>query len=586
MTPKKKLKKPTEKKKKRAKKRTKKSTFWKKNGPLVGIYLLIAVSAYFFIFRDLPFPTRLSDQDYPVSTQILDRNGQLLYEIYTDKKRTPINLEDLPEHLILATIASEDKNFYQHHGLAFQGILRATYNIIFTGSLQSGSTITQQLVKNTLLTPERTIRRKIREVVLSWTTELIYSKDAILEMYLNQVPYGGTAWGIEAAAKMYFDKPASQLNLAESALLAGLPASPTRFSPFGSRPELAKGRQERVLIQMVEAGFINQQELEEANAEELRFASVETSIWAPHFSLWIKEQVADQYGEKMTAQGGLRVTTTLDRELQTKAQKIVADQINDLEKSKVGNGSALIIKPQTGEILAMIGSHDYFDLENDGNVNVVLRHRQPGSSIKPLNYALALETGALTPASVLNDSPTCFQITGQPLYCPVNYDNRFHGPTPLRYALGNSYNIPAVKTLAVNGLAEFVDFATRMGITTFKDPKNYGLSLTLGGGEVTMYDMAQAFSVFANSGRKTNLYAIKEIKTWDGKKIYEHEEEPPPRIISPATAYLISQILLDNNARTAAFGTYSDLVIKDHPEVSVKTGTTNDMKDNWTIGFT
>lgn len=559
---------------------------WTKDLPLYGLIAIYLLGLYFFIFRDLPLPTKLQSQDYPVSTQILDRNGQLLYEIYSEKNRTPVTLNQLPQHVIQATLASEDKNFYEHHGFAFQGIFRAAYTIIFKGSLQGGSTITQQLVKNSLLTPERTVRRKVREALLTWATEFIYSKDTILEMYLNQVPYGGTAWGIEAAAQMYFDTSARDLDLAQAALLAGLPASPTRFSPFGSHPELAKGRQERVLDQMLELGFIDPESHLAAREKELSFAPVGTTINAPHFSLWIKEQLVEQFGERKTAQGGLRVTTTLDLELQNTTQNIVGTEIDQVEKYHITNGAALVVKPQTGEILAMVGSRDYFNQDVDGNVNVTLRPRQPGSSIKPLNYALGFETGRITPATVLNDVPTCFQITGQPLYCPVNYDGGFHGPTAVRFALGNSYNIPAVKVLALNGLQEFINFATKMGITTFREPERYGLSLTLGGGEVTMYDHAQAFSVFANNGLKIPLFAIQKIEDWQGRILFEHEEEPPVRVISSATAYLISHILLDNNARMAAFGSYSDLVIKNHPEVSAKTGTTNDMRDNWTIGFT
>jgi len=559
--------------------------FWKRNYPLILILSSLLLIFYLLILKDLPSPTSLTTTPFPVSTKIFDRQGNLLYEIYAEKKRTPVNLENLPDHLRWATIASEDKDFYRHHGFAPHSILRAFYNIVFRQTLQGGSTITQQLVKNALLTPERTLRRKIREAILAWTTEMIYSKDKILEMYLNQVPYGGAAWGIEAAAQTYFNKPASDLNLAESALLAGLPASPTRFSPFGAHPELAKSRQERVLQRMLEDGYISQEEKENAKKEELNFAPVTLGIEAPHFALWIKDQLVEKFGEHLVEQGGLRVTTTLNLTLQQFTQQTIADEINKLEKLDVTNGAALITKPGSGEILALIGSHDYFDLEHDGNVNVVLRPRQPGSSIKPINYALAFENKTLTPASVLNDVPTCFTGSG-PFYCPVNYDGRFHGPTQVRFALGNSYNIPAVKTLAINGVSQLINFARKMGISTFSDPVNYGLSLTLGGGEVTMYDMAIAFSAFANNGIKQKLYAIDKVEDWQGKTLYQYQENLGERVISMETAYLISHILLDNYARSTAFGSRSQLVIKDHPEVSVKTGTTNDKRDNWTIGYT
>ncbi|MBN1263669.1 MAG: PBP1A family penicillin-binding protein [Candidatus Pacebacteria bacterium] len=567
--------------------KTKKKRLIKKGRFYIILLLLLSIfSFWLFILKDLPSPTKLENYDFPVSTQIFDSKKRLLYEIYAEKKRTPIKIENIPDHLKWATIASEDKDFYHHRGFAFRGIIRGFYNTIFKKSLQGGSTITQQLIKNALLTQERTIQRKIREAILAWLTEIIYSKDQILEMYFNQVPYGGTAWGIETAAQTYFNKSTPDLTLAESALLAGLPASPTRFSPFGAHPDLAINRQKRVLQRMVEDGHISLEDAQEAEKEALNFAPMEISIKAPHFVLWIKEKLVEQYGERLVEQGGLRITTTLDLDLQEKAQQIIHAEIDKLENLKVANGAGLITAPETGAILALIGSHDYFDLKNDGNVNVVLRPRQPGSAIKPLNYALAFENKTLTPASVINDIPTCFKVAGQKSYCPVNYDGQFHGPVQTRFALGNSYNIPAVKTLVLNGLEEFINFAKKMGITSFTEPKNYGLSLTLGGGEVTMYDLTTAFSAFANNGIRQNLYAIEKVENWQGKVLYQHQESPGARVISPETAYLISHILSDNNARTAAFGSHSQLLIKDHPEVAVKTGTTNEKKDNWAIGFT
>jgi len=553
----------------------------------IGIGVILFLILFFWIFKDLPSPTRLGSPDFPASTLIYDRNGQLLYEIYAEKNRVPVNLEELPDYIKWATIASEDKNFYHHHGFDFGGILRAIFNTIFRRSLQGGSTLTQQLVKNALLEdPSRTLRRKIREAILTWGTEVIYSKDRILEMYLNQAPYGGTAWGIESAAQTYFNKKAKDLSLAEATLLVGLPASPTRFSPFGAHPELAKERQERVLQRMVEDGYITKEESEEAKKQELNYAPPTVGIKAPHFVLYIKELLVDEYGEKLVEQGGLKVQTTLDLDLQEFAQQTVATEVGKLKNLKISNGAALVTNPQTGEILAMVGSKDYFDKDIDGNVNVTLSSRQPGSSIKPLNYALALEEKNITLATVINDMPTCFAVPGQRLYCPVNYDGSFHGPTQVRFALGNSYNIPAVKVLALNGLEDFVAKAKEMGISTFTEPKNYGLSLTLGGGEVRMIDMATAFSSLANLGIRQDVWAIKKVENQNNKVLFEKKEEEGPRVISMETAYLISHILLDNNARSAAFGSSSFLVINNHPEVSVKTGTTNDRRDNWTIGYT
>lgn len=561
--------------------------FLKKYRLPIGIGAIIFLILFFWIFKDLPSPTRLGSPNLPASTLIYDRHDQLLYEIYAEKNRVPVKLEELPEYIKWATVASEDKNFYRHHGFDLGGILRATFNTVFRRTLQGGSTLTQQLVKNALLEdPSRTLRRKIREAILTWGTEVIYSKNEILEMYLNQAPFGGTAWGIESAAQTYFNKKAKDLTLAETTLLIGLPASPTRFSPFGAHPELAKERQERVLQRMAEDGYLSKEESEEAAKQALNYALPTVGIKAPHFVLYVKELLVDEYGEKMVEQGGLKVQTTLDLDLQEFTQQTVASEVAKLKNLKISNGAALITNPETGEILTMVGSKDYFDKSIDGNVNVTLSSRQPGSSIKPLNYGLALEKKIITPTTVINDMPTCFAVPGQRLYCPVNYDGTFHGPTQVRFTLGNSYNIPAVKVLALNGLEDFVAKAKEMGISTFTDPKNYGLSITLGGGEVKMIDMATAFSAFANLGIRQDIWAIKKVENQSGKVLFEKEEEEGPRVLSMETAYLVSHILLDNNARSAAFGPSSYLVIKNHPEVSVKTGTTNDLRDNWTIGYT
>lgn len=553
------------------------------------IIILVCVLAffYFFILRDLPSPTKLSSPtSFPVSTKIFDRNSNLLYEIFVEKNRTPVKLSELPEYVKLSTLASEDKDFYKHGGFAVKGIIRATFNTIFHRKLQGGSTISQQLIKNTLLTKERTLRRKIREALLTIIVEVIYSKDQILEMYLNQIPYGGTAYGIGAGSQMYFGKLAKNLTLAEAALLAGLPASPTRYSPFGAQPELSKKRQEYVLDEMVKDKFIPKDQAEAAKQEELKFTDHGKGIKAPHFVMFVKDQLVEKYGQKLIDQGGLRVFTTLDLEIQEFSQTMVASEVAKLQKEKVSNGAALVTNPKTGEILAMVGSKDYFAKDIDGNVNVTTSLRQPGSAIKPINYALAFEKKILTPASLILDIPTCFTVPSQKIYCPDNYDNQFHGATQVRFALGNSYNIPAVKTLALNGLEDFIATASAMGITTFKDPKNYGLSLTLGGGEVKMVDMAVAFGSLANLGKRQDLYSIQKVEDYNGKVLEEHKFEEGKQVLSPESCYLVSHILLDNNARQPMFGQSSYLVVKNHPEVSVKTGTTNDKKDNWTIGYT
>jgi penicillin-binding protein 1C len=552
------------------------------------LILLFSVFSFLFsvyLFWGLPLPTRLTSWQYPVSTKIFDRNGQLLYEIYTEQNRTPIELNDLPEYVKWATISSEDKDFYQHHGFSYRGMARAVFNIIFKQKLQGGSTITQQLVKNALLTQERTLRRKIREFVLTFAVEIIYPKDKILEMYFNHAPYGGTAWGIESASKLYFNKSSKDLTLAEAALLAGLPASPTRYSPFGAHPETAKERQKFVLERMVEDGHLSREEADRTAEEELKFSPQQTNIQAPHFVLYIKEQLVEKYGERVVEQGGLRVTTTLDLDIQNFAETAIASEVAKLKNYQVSNGAALVTEPKTGEILAMVGSKDYFNVEDQGNFNVTTALRQPGSAIKPLNYALGIMTHKITLATIINDVPTCFSVPGQKLYCPVNYDGQFHGPVQARFALGNSYNLPAVKVLALNGVEEFVHFANKMGLSTLEDPSRYGLSLTLGGGEVRMVDMAVAFGTLANLGVKQPLVSITKVEDYQGKVYEEWQPVEGERIIPMEVAYLVSHILLDNNARSAAFGSSSYLVVKNHPEVSVKTGTTNDKRDNWTIGY-
>lgn len=515
----------------------------------------------------------------------MDRNGEILYEIYVDKNRTPIKLTDLPDYVKQATISIEDKNFYRHMGIDIAGVTRAAISTLSGKRLEGGSTITQQLVKMALLTPQRTVTRKIKEAVLALATEIIYSKDQILELYLNHAPYGGTAYGIEQAAKLYFGKPARELTLAEAAFLAGLPQAPSRYSPFGSHPENAKQRQKEVLRRMREDGYIDREQEEKMGEENLAIAKANLSIKAPHFVLWIKDLLEEKYGQITVEKGGLRVTTTLDFDIQEKAQASVSAEVKKLSKMKVGNGAAMVTNPSTGEILAMVGSKDYFDEEYDGKVNVTLRPRQPGSSIKPLMYAAGFSTGKINPATMWLDIPTCFTVTGQPLYCPKNYDGSFHGPVQVRFALGNSYNIPAVKSLAYIGVDDMIATASAMGITTFKDPAQYGLSLTLGGGEVTMYDMATAFGTLANNGIKVPLNPFLKIADYKGKILYERPVEEKLQVLPPEAAYLLSHILLDNNARSGAFGSASELVIPNQV-VAVKTGTTNDLRDNWTIGYT
>lgn len=558
--------------------------------------LCLVLLFYLTILKDLPKPTSLGKYDIPLSTKIYDRNGKLLFDIFAEQNRTQVPLSDIPLFLRQATIAIEDKDFYRHAGVSpIGGMLRAVVATFTKRKLQGGSTITQQLVKSALLTQQRTVTRKVKEIILSFWVEAIYSKDKILELYFNQVPYGGTAWGIETASEKYFGKSVGDLTLAQSALLAGLPQAPTLYSPYGAHPEYAKARQKEVLRRMVEDGYITQEDAEKANNEELVYKS-ETGIKAPHFVMYVKEKLVEKLGEALVERGGLKVTTTLDLKLQEYAQATVSAEVNKLTSMRVSNGAVLITKPATGEILAMVGSVDYFATPS-GTFNVTTAMRQPGSSIKPINYAIGIEKKIITPATMFLDIPTCFANINQPNYCPKNYDGQFHGPTQTRFALGNSYNIPAVKMLYLNTVGDMIASSSAFGLDSLVDPERYGLSLTLGGGEVRMIDMAEAFGVFANTGIHKDLTAILIIADKNGTVLEQYEdpnlEKDVPsqllmtgeRILSTETAFLVSHMLLDNNARSAAFGASSSLVIPGHA-VSVKTGTTDDLRDNWTIGYT
>lgn len=547
------------------------------------LFIFLPYTGYQWL-TSLPNPQLLTRRDLEVTTKIFDRHGTLLYEIYADQNRTPLTLSQIPRLLREATIAIEDKDFYHHPGFSVSGIFRAARETFFKNNVQGGSTITQQLIKSALLTPEVSLTRKTKEILLAFWAERLYSKDQILEMYFNQVPYGGTAWGVEAAAQTYFGKSAKDLNLAEAALLAGLPQAPSEYSPFGAHPEKAFERQKEVLRRMTEDGYITPQEETIALSTPIKFASQTTAIRAPHFVMYVKDVLEKQYGPRLVEQGGLRITTSLDLPIQEKAEEILRNQIESLESLQVGNGAALVTNPATGEILAMVGSHDYFDTARDGNVNVTTSLRQPGSAIKVVNYAAALENG-FTAATILDDSPVVYQSFGSPPYAPVNYDSKFHGFVPLRYALANSYNVPAVKTLAKIGVPAMIAKGQAMGITSWTDPSRYGLSLTLGGGDVTMLDMARVFGTLANNGKRVTLTPILEVTDYAGNVLEKHTSRSGAQAVKPEVAWIISNILSDNTARMSAFGPNSSLVIT-NKTVSVKTGTTNEKRDNWTIGYT
>jgi len=558
---------------------------------LVGIFLLLLIgigATAYFVFKTLPSPTKLTATTGSYSTQIYDRHGKILYTLYSDRNQTFVPLEKIPKHMQEATIAIEDKDFYHHGAVDMRGIARALYaNMFHKQILQGGSTLTQQLVKNSLLTPERTVERKIKEILLSFTAELTYSKKQILEMYLNQVPYGGTAYGAEAAAQTFFGKHVNDLTIAEQAYLAGLPEAPSTFSPFGSHPELGKKRQEEVLGKMKAQGYISTKEFDQAMQQKLVFEKISNPIKAPHFVFYVRDLLEKKYGTQVVEQGGLKVQTSLDLNVQEFADQTVASEVAKVAQYHVGNGGALITQPGTGEILAMVGSKNYFDPEH-GNVNIALAHLQPGSSIKPINYAVGLLNGysASTPFA---DHEICFPDPSHKPYCPHNYDNKFHGMVSMRQSLANSYNIPAVEMLKLNGLDAMIATASAMGISTFTDPSQYGLSLTLGGGEVTMTDMATAFGVFANQGYRIDLHPILKVTDRKGDVLEEYIPPKSPifgkKVLPSSVTFIISDILADNRARVPAFGPHSALEIPNQ-HVSVKTGTTNDYRDNWTIGYT
>lgn len=557
---------------------------------LVGGFLLTTIM-FAWYSRDLPRPGQVVRRE-GFSTKILDRNGELLYDVFADQRRTPVTLEQIPQDLREATIAIEDKNFYRHEGFDPFGVVRAIFNSVFRfRRLAGGSTLTQQLVKNVLLTPERAISRKIKEFVLSVQIEKKYSKDQILQMYLNESPYGGTAWGVEVAAETYFGKKVSDLNLIESAILAGLPQSPTAYSPFGQNPDAYKGRTKDVLRRMREDGYLTKEEEKQAlsDLDKVKFSDAGGEFKAPHFVMYVRQRLIEKYGEKLVEQGGLKVTTTLDLKLQEEAQKIVTEEIAKVESLKIGNGAALVLDTNTGEILAMVGSKNYFADDYDGKVNVTLSQRQPGSAIKPVTYAAAFSQG-MTPAKMIVDVATEFPGgVSLPVYKPKNYDGKDHGPVQLRQALGSSLNIPSVKLLHLVGVKNMLATAYKLGFTTLEptsqNVNRFGLSVTLGGGEVKLIDMVSAYSAFANGGLKAEPVAILKVEDQSGKVLEEFRPVPGQRVLSEAEAFLISDILSDNNARLITFGSNSLLKIPG-VQAAVKTGTTDDQRDNWAVGWT
>ncbi|MGE5041684.1 MAG: transglycosylase domain-containing protein [Candidatus Levyibacteriota bacterium] len=559
---------------------------------VIKVFLWGAVFAAFFIFlpllaliflTDLPNPSTLSVSTIPKTTKIFDRNGKLLYEIFANQNRTIVPLSKIPQNLRNATIAIEDRDFYTHPGFDIRGIMRALVSDATNNEFQGGSTITQQLVKSSLLTSEPSISRKVKELVLAFWTERIYNKDKILELYFNYVPYGGTAWGVEAASEVYFGKHVEELNLAESAFLAGLPRAPSIYSPYSEYADAWKKRQKDVLDAMAQEHYISSSQEQDALSTQLTFTGPNNIIKAPHFVMYVKSLLEQRYGLSEVERGGLQVKTTLDSQMQDMAEQVVSSEVDADASLNISNGSSLILDPRNGDILAMVGSRDYFDMEHDGNVNLTTALRQPGSTIKVVTYSLALSSG-YTQTTLLDDSPLSIPQAQGPAYTPVNYDGRNHGNVPLRIAFANSFNITAVRVAQKLGVGNIVEQGQRLGITSWNQPQRYGLSITLGAAETSMLDLATVYSTVANGGKKNVPNPILEIKDANGSTIYKKAPEPS-QVLDPGVAFIISDILSDNAARSIEFGTNSPLNIPGH-RVSVKTGTTDSKRDNWTVGFT
>lgn len=561
----------------------------------VGFFAFLVVSTVIlgiilaFYARGVPRLDKIVRKE-GFATKIYDRNGKLIYNVFKKERRTPVELGKVPLYLRQATIAIEDKDFYKHKGFDVKGWLRIIYYATRYRKLIGGSTLTQQLVKNVLLTNERTVPRKIREFILALHIENRYSKDQILQMYLNESSYGGTAAGVEEAAETYFGKSVSDLNLVESAILAGLPQRPSYYSPLGHEPTAYIDRTKQVLRRMREDGYITPELEKESVAllPEVKFKKAAGTIKAPHFVMYVKKILTEIYGEKMVEEGGLQVTTTLDLDFQEMIQATLSAEIAKVEKIHITNGAVVVMDPQSGEILAMIGSKNYDDPNYDGKVNVATSLRQPGSAIKPVTYVTALKKG-YTLSTLLIDIKTGFPNGDKPDYAPENYNKKETGPVQLRYALGNSLNIPAVKLLAMVGLEPMMETAYEMGITTLEpnseNLKKFGLSLTLGGGEVRLLELGSAYSAFANGGLKVEPTSILKVTDGQGNLLGENYNYPKKQVITPEQAFLISHALADNNARVLTFGENNALAIPNR-EVAVKTGTTNDKKDNWAIGWT
>jgi len=547
---------------------------------------IFGYAGFLWLSHGLPDPNRLIDRQIPESTKIYDRSGvTILYEIHGDQKRTMISLKDVPDNLKNATISIEDKDFYKHGAISFWAIFRGVVVRVLMGkSPQGGSTLTQQFVKNAILTSERSVTRKLKEWILSYRLEKKFSKDEILQMYFNEIPYGSTAYGVEAASQKYFGKSAKDLNLAESAILAAIPQAPSRYSPYGPNKDILLARQKYILDLMAKYGYITKDQAAEAKNTAIAFKAPSDNMIAPHFVMYVKEILADKYGEKTIEQGGLKIYTTLDLYKQKIAEEVISEKAAGNEKKYQATNAALIsIDPKNGQVLAMVGSRDYFNDAIDGQVNVTLQPRQPGSSFKPIVYTASFIKG-YTPETVLYDVVTNFSTDPAKPYEPHNYDSKEHGPVTIKQALAGSLNIPAVKTIYLTGIDNVISLAQNLGYTTLNDKSRFGLSLVLGGGEVKLIEHTNAFSAFAREGVKHPIAVILKVEDKDGKVLEEFKNQDE-KILDANIARLTNSILSDNSARAYIFGENNSLTLGSRP-VAAKTGTTNDYHDAWTIGYT
>jgi penicillin-binding protein 1C len=552
---------------------------------LCGVAALVVLVLWYS--RDLPDPNRLIDRTVAQTTKLYDRTGeQVLYEIHGAEKRSIVPLDSIPLIMRQATLVAEDRGFYNHGGISIRGIIRAGLShLTGIGRGGGGSTLTQQLVKNAILTNEKRISRKLRELVLAWRIEQRFSKDEILQMYLNEIPYGGTSYGVQSAAQSYFSKDVGQLTLAESATLAAITNAPSSLSPYTTQGlERLTGRTAYVLKGMVEEGYITADQAAAATAEKLSFTPRRDAIAAPHFSMWVYQQLVDKYGARTVEEGGLKVITTLDIDLQTDAESAVASRTaQNSSRYNAKNAALVALDVPTGQVRAMVGSADFFDESIDGQVNVATAPRQPGSSFKPIVYAAAFALG-YSPQTVLFDLVTSFP-TDQGPYNPKNYNQKEHGPVTMRQALAGSLNIPAVKTLYLAGIDRVLELSKALGYSSLNDPSRFGLSLVLGGGEVSLLEHVTSYATFARNGSFVPYSSILRVEASDGRVLEEWQQPRGVEALRPDVAAVLTDVLSDNNSRAFIFGATNSLTLPDRP-VATKTGTTNDYHDAWTVGYT